>query len=153
MPDSQENPPPPHELDPHVAVHWTMSVAVPFKSLTLNGTVAPRLIVDGTGAMKDSALAGAITGSVTLLVAAGLLATAAVMVTLFPMGMTDGAVNMEATPSGVCVGTKVPQAPLEILPVTGLPPQVTVQLTPALTLSPAGVMLTATIDPAPRVES
>jgi len=105
------------------------------------------------GETNDTKTDGATTGSVTLLAADGLLATAAVIVTVFPMGMMAGAVNEEATPSGVCVGTKVPQAPFVILPVTGLPPQVTVQLTPASAVSPTGVMFTWTIDPAPRVES
>jgi len=114
-------------------------------------TFPPRLTVAG-GEAKESETGCATTGSVTLLVAAGLLATAAVMVTVFPMGMVDGAVNMEATPSGVCVGTSVPHAPPVTLPVTGLPPQVTVQFTPALAVSPIGVMLTWTIDPAPREE-
>jgi hypothetical protein len=92
--------------------------------------------------MNDKTLEAATTGNVTLLDADGLPATAAVKVTVLPMGMMDGAVYMEATPFGVCVGTKVPQAPLLILPVTGLPPQVTVQFTPALAVSPTGVMLT-----------
>ena len=35
----------------------------------------------------------------------------------------------------------MPHAPLLMLPVTGLPPQVTTQSTPALTLSPTGIML------------
>ena len=39
------------------------------------------------------------------------------------------------------VGASVPHAPLVIMPVTGLPPQVTVQSTPALLLSPTRVML------------
>src|SRR5215472_13478629 len=92
-------------------------------------------------------------GNVTLLTADGLLATAAVMVTVFPMGMSEGAVNMEATPSGVWVGTNVPQAPPVMLPVTGLPPQTTVQFTPELALSPMGVMFTWTTAPAGREES
>ncbi len=102
------------------------------------------------GETKESATVGATTGSVTLLVAAGLLATAAVIVTVFPIGMMEGAVNVDATPSGVCAGTSVPQAPPVTLPVTGFPPQITVQFTPALVLSPTGVILTATIDPAAR---
>jgi hypothetical protein len=105
------------------------------------------------GETKDRERDGATTGSVTLLAADGLLATAAVIVTVFPMGMMEGAVNEEGTPSGVCVGTKVPQAPPVMLPVTRLPPQVTVQLTPASAVSPTGVMFTWTIDPATREES
>jgi len=142
----------PHGLDPHAAVHWMTSLPLPFKSLTWKVTCPPRLIVEG-GETKASDRGGTTTGSVTLLVAAGLLATAAVMVTVFPIGMVDGAVNIEATPSGVCAGTRVPQAPPVTLPVTGLPPQVTVQFTPALEVSPTGIILTATIEPAAREES
>jgi hypothetical protein len=130
------------------------SAVVPFKRLTLKVTCPPKATeVGGETKEREAGTVTAITGRVILLVADGLLATVAVIVTLVPMGITNGTVYMEATPSGVCAGTNVPQAPLETLPVTGLPPQVTVQLTPALALSSTGVMFTWTIDPAPREES
>ena len=45
----------------------------------------------------------------------------------------------------------MPHAPLTMLPVTGLPSQVTVQSTPALLLSPTGIMLNFTGEPMARV--
>ncbi len=94
------------------------------------------------GEINDRETDGTTMGSVILLDADGLLATSAVMVTVVPMGMIEGAVNVDATPSGVWVGTKVPHAPPVTLPVIGLPPQVTVQFTPASVVSPTGLMLT-----------
>jgi len=80
-----------------------------------------------------------------LLICDGLLVTAAVIVTEVPIGTTDGAVYVVAAPLEVCAGARVPQAPLAMDPVTGLPPQVTVQSTPALLLSPIGVMLNVVV--------
>ncbi len=131
----------PHVFEPHVAVHVIPSPAVPFTRLTLKLTLPPKSIDEG-GETNDKERGGGTTFSMTLLDADGLLATAAVKVTVPPMGIMEGAVYKEATPSGVCVGTKVPQAPPVMLPVTGFPPQVTVQFTPESDVSPTGVMLT-----------
>jgi hypothetical protein len=89
----------------------------------------------------------------TLVLCEGLLVTVAVMVTDALIGTTEGAVYVVACPSAVCAGDKVPQEPLAILPVTGLPPQVTTQSTPALVLSPVGIMLNFTAEAMASTES
>ena len=88
-----------------------------------------------------------------LLLCEGLLVTVAMMVMDPPMGAMEGAVYVVTCPSAVCTGDKVPQAPLATLPVTGLPPQVTTQSTPALMLSPVGIMLNFTAEAIASVET
>ncbi len=83
----------------------------------------------------------------TLLVCDGLLVTAAVILTVFPIGETEGAVNTVAVPSPVCAGVSVPHEPLVILPVVGSPPQVTVQSIPAFAMSLEGIMLSVAFEP------
>ena len=73
--------------------------------------------------------------------------TAAVMVTVVPIGTTEGAVNTVVAPSAVWAGVSVPHAPFVMLPLTGLPPQVTVQSTPALIVSPDGIILSFNVEP------
>ena len=82
----------------------------------------------------------------TLLLCEGLLVTVAVIVMAALMGMAEGAVYVVDWPSDVCERDKVPQAPLVMLPVTGLPPQETTQSTPASMLSPAGIILNFTVE-------
>ncbi len=81
-----------------------------------------------------------------LLLCDGLLVTDAVIVTVVPIGTADGAVKTVGAPSIVCVGLSVPHAPFVMLPVTGFPPHMTVQSTPALLLSPEGVMLNVSFE-------
>ena len=82
----------------------------------------------------------------TLLLCEGFCVTLAVMVTVVPMGVTDGAVYVAIPPSDVCAGDNVPHEPLLTLPVTGFPPQATTQFTPASMLSPEGIMLSCTVE-------
>ena len=78
-------------------------------------------------------------GIVSVLLAEGSLVNDAVNVTVVPTGTSCGAVKIETPPSEVCAGAKTPQAPPVRLPVFGLPPQVTVQSTPAPLGSLTGV--------------
>ncbi len=81
-----------------------------------------------------------------LLLCDGLLVTVAVIVTVVPTGTADGAVKTVGAPSPACAGLSVPHAPFVMLPVTGFPPHITVQSTPALALSPDGVMLNVSFE-------
>lgn len=140
----------PAVVDPHAAVNpapaavvsfaiWTCSVAVPFKGREAGG-VNPNEMAMGAPTIVR----------VTALTADGSLVTDPVMVTVFPIGTVVGAVYTEASPSPVCAGANVPQAPPVIPPVIGLPLQKTLQSTPAFCPSPTGVMLTFALAPATR---
>jgi hypothetical protein len=118
----------------------------------VSGMLALIISVVGGGVVKtkSTAIGAASTVSVTLLVCDGLLVTVAVIVMVLPIGTVDGAVYMVAAPPAVCAGVRVPQAPLLMLPVTALPPQIIVQSTPALTLSPEGIMLSDILEATAR---
>jgi hypothetical protein len=137
----------PAVLDPQLASNVAPTPVTSLLTSTVTAVLAPSpRVAEGAGA-NESAMAGASIVSVTLLVADGLLVTDAVIVTVPPMGAAVGAVYTDAAPSAVCAGEKVPHAPPVRLPVTGLPPHVTVQSTPASRASLTGVMVTCTFEP------
>jgi hypothetical protein len=95
-------------------------------------------------------IAGAAIVSVAVLFAEGLLVGEALIVTVLSIGIEVGAVYKATAPAVVCVGEIVPQAPFVVLPVTGLPSQVTLQSTPAFRLSLIGVIVRSAFAPVAR---
>ncbi len=131
----------PHAVAPHVTVQIT-----PAPTGSLVGVAERRAVVLtstelGTARSKPIAIGVGRIVRLTLLLCEGLLVTVAVMVTEAPIGTAGGAVKTVAAPSAVWAGVSVPHTPFVILPVTGFPPQVTAQSTPALMASPVGSML------------
>jgi hypothetical protein len=138
--------------EPQLTVQINPALIGSFVTAPNSCTVVLATIESGAGVELPNATAigvGRIV-KVTLLVCDGLLVTVAVMVTVVPIGTTDGAVNNVFVPSDVWAGLSVPQAPLVKLPDVGLPRQVTVQSTPALVTSFDGIMLRFSLEPTER---
>jgi hypothetical protein len=74
-----------------MAVHSITVPGAPFKTVTFRLTCPPAATPEG-GETNEIEIGCATTGNVKLLTADGLLATAAVKVTVFPMGTMEGAV-------------------------------------------------------------
>jgi hypothetical protein len=137
----------PQAAEPQVTVQITPPLVGSFVTEAANPSVV-LIAIELAPILENSTAIGLdSTVRLTLLLCEGLLVTVAVMVTVVPIGTTDGAVNTLAAVSAVCAGVSVPQAPLVMLPVVGLPPQVTVQSTPALATSLDGIMLNDIFEP------
>jgi len=136
----------PQAFTPQLAVQITPAFATSFVVCALKA-VFPLTASElgGTGGPNEMTIGKATIVKLTLLFCEGLLVTLAVMVTVVPIGTTEGAVKSVAAPSAVWTGVSVPHAPLVTLPLTGFPPQVAVQSTPALMLSPVGIMLSVAV--------
>jgi hypothetical protein len=136
----------PQELDPQVAEKATPAFNGSLVTCVTNCSGVFTKSVAGTTEVNATPMGAGTMVKVTLLLCEGLLVTVPVIVTDALMGTTEGAVYAVACPSAVCTGDKVPQAPLVMLPLTGLPPQATTQSTPALMRSPVGIMLNFTVE-------
>lgn len=135
----------PDAVEPHDVVHVAPAPVTSLAICTPKDVTALTLKTVGGVVAKEMAIGDASIFKVALLVADGSLVTAAVIVTVPPMGTVVGAVYTDAVPALVCAGDKVPQAPPLVLPVIGLPSQKTLQSTPAPCLSLTGVMLTSAL--------
>jgi hypothetical protein len=142
----------PHAADPQVPVQNTPALRGSFVTIAASEVVVFTLNELGTGDSAPNAteIGTGNTVSVIVLVSDGWLVTVAVIVTVLPIGTAEGAVNIVASPSPVCAGVRVPHAPFLMLPVSGLPPQRTVQSTPARARSPVGIILKLIFDPIER---
>jgi hypothetical protein len=71
----------PQEADPHVALHVTPPTLESFSTAAVTRIVCPVISDEGGGVVKDTAIGSATIGSVSVLLAEGLLVTDAVMMT------------------------------------------------------------------------
>lgn len=141
----------PHSGDPQLAVQISPVPRGSFVAIAARSAVVLTASEVGGNLLKNESVIGV--GrivKVTLLACDGLLVIVAVIVTVVPIGVTDGAVKTATPPSVVCAGVSVPHAPLVKIPVVGLPRQVTVQSTPALMTSFDGIMLRFNLEPIER---
>ncbi len=137
----------PQAGEPHVAVQMTPEPTGSFETCADNAFVVLTSSEMGGVTKKPTVMGTARIVRLALLLCDGLLVTAAVIVTVVPIGTADGAANTVGAPPAVCVGLNVPHAPFVMLPVCGFPPHITVQSTPALALSTDGDILNASFDP------
>ncbi len=106
----------PQAPEPHVAVQITPPLRGSFVvradspvGVLISSEVGSPVVTIETAMGVES------TVRLTVLDCEGLLVTVAVIVTVVPIGITDGAVNRLVAPSLVCAGESVPHAPLVIL--------------------------------------
>jgi hypothetical protein len=137
----------PHAPEPQVAIQATPAPTGSLVTDAVRFSVPPISNKLVTALEKEMATGVGRMVNRRSLVCEGSLVTEAVIVIDVPIGTAEGAVKVVAAPSAVCVGERVPHAPLVMLPVTGLPPHVTVQSTPASALSPDGIMLSFSGEP------